>query len=128
MVEQGEPLGRRIGSVSADEAPQHGLVMGVRCRDKVQQQAEGYRQLGRGRVAGVDMPDRIVEALRRLLLWILGQERQVLVDGARDDIEIEALGRLRLLEHVKRKALGRGIGQPFLYGQTIALRCSFLLL
>src|SRR5690606_18569566 len=46
---------------------------------------------------------------------------------ARYDVEIKPLGRLRLLEHVERKALRRRIGEPLVNSESIALRLGDLL-
>ncbi len=51
----------------------------------------------------------------------------VVVDGARNDVEIEALGRPRLAEHIGGKARRGGIAQPFVNGQAIALGLRYLL-
>ena len=62
----------------------------------------------------MDVPDRILQPLRRRFVRELLEEGQVVVDGARDDVEIEPLRRARLLEHEQRQALRRPVGQPFL--------------
>ena len=46
---------------------------------------------------------------------------QIVVDGARDHVEIEPLGAPRLLLHVECQRLGRRIAQPFLDRQPVAL-------
>ncbi len=73
------------------------------------------------------MPDRILEPLRRRFRFELRAERQVIVDRARDDVEIEPLGRARLLIHEKRQALRRRIGQPFFDAEAVALGLGDLL-
>ena len=50
------------------------------------------------------------------------EELLVLVDVARDDVEIEPLGRLRLAIHEQRQAFRAGVAQPFLDGQPVAFR------
>ncbi len=58
----------------------------------------------------------------------IGREQlQILVDSARNDVEIELLGAPRLLEHEQRQALGRGVGQPLVDGEAVALRLRDLL-
>ena len=69
----------------------------------------------------VDVPHRVVDAALVVLARIGGEELQVLVHRARDHVEVEPLGRLRLLEHEQRQALGRGVGQPLLDGEPVAL-------
>ena len=49
---------------------------------------------GRGRIAGMDVPDRVRQSLARLLPLIAVEELLILVDGARDHVEIEPLGRI----------------------------------
>ena len=75
----------------------------------------------------MDVPDRVAEPLVLGLAGIGGEEREVLVDRARDDVEIEPLGRPRLLEHEERQALRRGVGQPLVDGEAVALRLRDLL-
>src|ERR1700722_16269330 len=80
-----------------------------------------------GRRAGRQRPERIAEPLFPFLTRIGVEKAQIFVDRARNDVEIEPLGRHRLLEHEQRKALWARIGQPFLDGQSIALRLGNLL-
>ena len=47
----------------------------------------------------MDVPDRIRQALARILPLVAVEKLVILVDVTRDDIEIEALGRLRLAIH-----------------------------
>ena len=79
------------------------------------------------RRAGMDVPDRVAEALVVGLGGIGGKEREVVVDRPRDHVEIEPLGRPRLLVHEQRQALGRGIGQPLVDGEAVPLRLRDLL-
>ena len=55
------------------------------------------------------------------------EELLVVVDIARDDVEIQPLRRLRLAVHEQRQRFRRGIAQPFVDGQAIALRLRNLL-
>ena len=75
----------------------------------------------------MDMPDRIAEPQVRRLSGIGGEKREILVDRLRDDVEIEALRRLRLLVHVERQALRRGVGEPLLDGDAVPLGLRDLL-
>ena len=63
----------------------------------------------------------------RVLALIAVEELLILVDRARDDVEVEPLGRLRLAIHEQRQAFGRGIAQPFVDGEAVALRLGNLL-
>ena len=75
----------------------------------------------------MNVPDGIAEPLLPVLPRIGFEEAQIIVDGSRDDIEIEALGRGRLLEHEERQAFRTGVGQPFVDRQAVALRLGDLL-
>src|SRR4051812_2454703 len=75
----------------------------------------------------MDVPDRIDQALALVLTLISLQMLMILVDMARDDVEIEPLGRLRLAIHEERQALGPGIAQPFVDGEPVAARLGDLL-
>ena len=55
------------------------------------------RGLG-GRLAVVDVPDRILQLLGRVFRRELVDEAEIVVHGARDDVEIEPLRRARLLD------------------------------
>ena len=55
------------------------------------------------------------------------EELLVVVDVARDHVEIQPLGRLRLAIHEQRQRFRRGIAQPFVDGQPVALRLRNLL-
>ena len=126
-VELGMGLRRHARPVAADEAPQRLGVLGVRGRHQREQHGERDRHLGLGRMAGMDVPDRIRQALPRVLPLIAVEELLVFVDGARDDVEVEALGRLRLAIHEQRQAFRGGIAQPFVDGEAVALRLGNLL-
>jgi hypothetical protein len=52
---------------------------------------------------------------------------QVLIDGARDHVEIELLGAPRPLEHEEGEAFRRRIREPFVDGEPVALRLRDLL-
>ena len=54
----------------------------------------------------MDVPDRIRQALAQILPLIAVKELLVFVDRARDDVEVKALGRLRLAIHEQRQAFG----------------------
>src|SRR3546814_7826542 len=70
------------------------------------------------RLAVVDVPDRALHA--PLGLRVIGlQVREIVINRARDDIEVEALGRARLLEHEEREAFCRPVGQPLLGAEEI---------
>jgi hypothetical protein len=51
----------------------------------------------------MDVPDRIGEPLPEVLPFVGFQELLVLVDVARNDVEIEPLCRLRLAVHEQRE-------------------------
>ena len=76
----------------------------------------------------MDVPDGILELGLGLFSRILAEVRGVFVDRLRDDVEVEALRRLRLLEHEEGEALGRGIPQPFLDGEASNTLNEFFLL
>src|SRR5690606_31548366 len=75
----------------------------------------------------MDVPDRIAEPFLPVLTRIGREMLIVLVDGARDDVEVELLRLARALEHVEREAFRRRIGQPFIDGETVALGLRYLL-
>src|SRR5580698_7945538 len=75
----------------------------------------------------MDMPDRIAELLPSILPRKAFEELLIVVDVARDDVEVEPLGRLRLAIHEKRERFRRRIAQPFVDGQAIALGLRNLL-
>jgi hypothetical protein len=66
---------------------------------QVQEDIVGDAALRCRRLAVMDMPDRIIELRLRLFLRVFGQEGDIFVHRARDHVEIETLGRLRLLIH-----------------------------
>ena len=67
------------------------------------------------------------EPLLAVLALIAFEELLIVIDGARDHIEVEALGRLRLAIHEQRERLRARVAQPFLDGEPIALRLGNLL-
>src|SRR5271169_6424027 len=73
-------------------------------------------------MTSVEMPDRIAESLLGALSLVGFDKLLILVDVARNGVEVEALGRLRLAIHEQRQALLAGIAQPFVDGQSVALR------
>src|SRR5450631_1738305 len=78
-------------------------------------------------MTGMDVPDRVGQSLFAILPLVAFEELLVFIDGARDDVEIEPLGRLRLAIHETRQAFRAGIAQPFIDGEPIALRLGNLL-
>ena len=55
------------------------------------------------------------------------EELLVVVDVARDHVEVQPLRRLRLAIHEQRQRFRRGIAQPFVDGEPVALRLRNLL-
>src|SRR5688572_20192659 len=126
-VEHGRAAWRRLRLVAANEAPQHRRLLGVRDGREVEQDAIAEGRLRLRRMAVMDVPDRVLQLARRLLGGELAQEIEIVVDRARDHVEIEPLGRARLLIHEERQAFGRRIAQPFLDREAVALRLRDLL-
>ena len=75
----------------------------------------------------MDVPGRVLEAVRLGLALVLVEPGDVLVDFLGDDVEVEALGSLGLLEHEERKAFRCGVGEPLLDRDAIALGLGDLL-
>ena len=75
----------------------------------------------------MDVPDRIGQPLLAVLALIAVEELLVLVDIARDDVEIKPLRRLRLAKHEERQGFGAGVTQPLVDGEAIALGLRNLL-
>ncbi len=113
---------RHARPVAPDESPQRLGALGVRRRYEIEQHGEGDRDVGRGRLAGMDMPHRIGEPRARVLPRIGFEMLLVLVDMARDHIEVEPLRRLRLAIHEQRERLRARIAQPLVDGEAVALR------
>ena len=63
----------------------------------------------------------------RVLPRIALEKLLVVVDIARDHVEIQPLGRLRLAVHEQRQRFRRGVAQPFVDGEPVALRLRYLL-
>src|SRR3546814_17379831 len=97
-------LRRGTRRVARDEAPQHGLVVGVANGGEVEQHGEAERRPLRGRRAVMAVPDRILPPRRCIFLLKLAEKKEVVVDGFRDSVEIAPLTRLRLLIHAQRQA------------------------
>ena len=120
-------LRRHAGTITADKAPQGGGILRIRRRHQRQQQLERDRHVGLRRMAGVDVPDRIGELLLGILPRKAVEELLVVVDIARDHVEVQPLGRLRLAIHEQRQRFRRRIAQPFVDGEPVALRLGNLL-
>ena len=112
----------RLGDIAADETPQNVLVLGVAGARQIEQ--DGVAQgLARGRrLAAVNMPDGVVAARLNSLLGKFFQPRRVVVDTTGDDVEEEAFGFTRPLEHELRQAFRGAVAEPFLDCQAVALR------
>src|SRR5215471_15952580 len=93
----------------------------------MEQHGERDRHVGRRRITGVDVPYRIGEPLLGVLTLIALQELLILVDVARDDIEIKALCGPWLTIHEQRQAFRARIAQPFLDGEAVAFGLRNLL-
>ncbi len=120
-------LRRHARAIAADEAPQRFGVFGIGRRHQRQEQLERDRHIALRRLAGMNVPDRIAELLLGVLTREAVQELLVIVDIARDHVEIQPLGGLRLAIHEQRQRFRRGIAQPLVDGQAIALRLGNLL-
>ncbi len=127
MIEAREPLRRRIRRIPADEPPQNGLVLGMAGADEIEKQREADRQLLRGRISAMDVPDGIAEPLLGALLGVSREEGKILIDILGNDIEVEALAGTRRLIHEKLKAFRTRVAQPLVDGQAVALRLRNLL-
>src|SRR3546814_19695302 len=68
-------LRRGTRRVARDEAPQHGLVVGVANGGEVEQHGEAERRHLRGRRAVMDVPDRILQPRRCIFLLKLAEKR-----------------------------------------------------
>src|SRR5437764_1180602 len=75
----------------------------------------------------MDVPHRIAEPLLAVLPVVAVEELLIVVDVARNDIEVEPLRGLRLAIHEQRQAFGAGVAQPFVNGEAVALRLGNLL-
>ena len=118
---------RHARPIAPDEAPQRRGILRVRRRHQRQQELERDRHIGLRRMPGMNVPDRIAELLARVLARKAFEELLVVVDIARDHVEVEPLGRFRLAVHEQRQRFRRGIAQPFVDGEAIALRLRNLL-
>src|SRR3546814_9447466 len=106
-------LGRRFRRVALDEGPEQILVVGERDTDEIEEQREGERHPCWRNVAGMDVVNRIAEALFPGLARIGGEELLIFVDRLGDDAEGELLRLPRLAIDIEGEAFGRRIGQPF---------------
>ena len=120
-------LRRHAGAIAADEPPQRLGVLRVRRRHQRQQELEGDGHVDLGRLAGMDVPDRVLQLLPSVLARESFHKLLVVVDIARDDVEEQPLGRLRLAVHEQRQRFRRGVAQPFVDGEPVALRLRYLL-
>src|SRR5437667_12072312 len=75
----------------------------------------------------MDVPHRIAQPLPAILALIGLEELLILVDVARDHVEVEALRRLRTLIHKQRERLRARVAQPFLDGEPVTPRLGDLL-
>ena len=75
----------------------------------------------------MDVPDRICQLLLGILPRKAVEELLIVVDIARDHVEIQPLRRLRLAVHEQRQRFRRRIAQPFVDGKPVALRLRNLL-
>ena len=118
-----ERLVLRVGirHVARDVAPERRLVGGMGHAGEIEQNPIADGQSPLGRMAVMNMPDGILELLGGRFGRKLFQEGQIIVDRPRDDVEIEPLGRARLLIHEQREALRRRIFQPFVDAEPVAL-------
>src|SRR5262249_4841283 len=122
LMQLGMRLARNSRPVTADEAPERVGIFGIRGGDETQQNRKRYRHFRLRRLAGMNVPDRIAEALLRVLALEALEELLIFVGIPRDDIEIEPLRRFWLPIHKERKTLGARVAQPFLDGEAVALR------
>ena len=70
--------------------------------------------------------DGIAELLFNRLVRITAEKLHIFIRRLGDDVERQLLGTARLAVDVETQTFGRGIGQPFVDGQAIALRLRYL--
>src|SRR5438445_685687 len=120
-------LRRHARTIAPDETPQRLGILRIRRRHQRQQELEGDGHVGLLRLAGMDVPDGIAELLLDILPREPVEELLIVVDVARDHVEIEPLRRLRLAVHEQRQRFRRRIAQPFVDRKPVALRLRNLL-
>ena len=121
LIQQRMGLRRGFGRIAGDIGPELGGIGRIGYGHKVHQEREADRARPLRRAAGMDVPDRIFQLRGGLFLRELLEEGEVFVHGLGDDVEVKLLRHARLLELEQRQALVRGIGQPLLNRDTIAL-------
>ena len=117
------------GAVAADEAPQDGGRVGVHHRGEVEQHAERDRAAGVvGQPAGVDVPGRVGRPFRLRLRRQAGAALARYSSTARGiTSKYSRLARCGALYMNCAEAFLRGVAQPFLDRQAVALRLADLL-
>ena len=133
---RGRPGGRgRAGSrrgvrvVAADEAPQDVGRVGVHHARQVEQHGEGDRAAAVVRAGGRHGCARRDWSAAPRSICAAGAigVGDVFVHRARDHVEIQPLGPLRRVVHELRQRFGRGVAQPVVHRQAVALRLADLL-
>ena len=72
--------------------------------------------------SGVNVPYRIAKPLRPSLVGVGFEKPEIVVDRARNDVEIKSLRRCRLLEHEQGETLRTSVSQPLSNRKAVALR------
>ena len=126
-IQVGMRLGRRVGRISPDKAPQGFLIRCTRNAREIQKHRKRHDQRRFRHVPGMDVEHRVRRLAGVILLWIGAQLLVILVHGLRNHIEEQPLRGLRLLIHEIGQALGRGIGQPLVDRDSVARRFRDLL-
>ena len=120
-------LRRHARPIAANEAPQRFGVLCIRCRHQTEQHGEGDRHVACRRLTGMNMPDGIRKALLGVLTAVAIEKLIVVVNVARNDVEVQSLRGLRFTIHEQRQALGAGVAQPLVDGEAVTFRLGNLL-
>ena len=112
-------FGRHAGRVVADITPNNRGRLGKADRGKVQQQRETDRQAIRLGNAGMDVPGRVLQPRRLVLLGNLGAVLVIFINRLRDDFEMQPLRPARLRIHEQRQRFRAAIAKPLLDAETV---------
>ncbi len=75
----------------------------------------------------MNVPDRIAQALLAILTRITVEKLLIVIDVARNHIEMQPLRGSRIAVHEQRERFRRGVTQPFVDGEAVAFRLGNLL-
>lgn len=104
-----------------DEEKEEGRDLGVRWNKKIENKWKSKRKVRIRRIEVMDVKERIVKKVFKLMKRIGWKIGEILIKSIRDKIEIEIIWGFRIMEIIESEDLGRRIGKKLINGNKVEI-------